>query len=481
MKLSALLKGVETQSAFQDVEIERVTDKDTEISKDSLFVCIDGNRYDGHSLAQKALKKGAAAVVTSRDLQVAGQIIVKDSRKAFALIAANYYRNPAKELKLIGITGTNGKTSTTFFIKQILEGLGVRCGIIGTVQNFSGEGTENSNLTTPEPMELHRLLRQMADNGCEYAVMEVSSQALAQQRVHGLRFSAAALTNITGEHLDYHHSMENYINAKLTLFNQSDFACVNIDDENSKNVLKSIKCPVKTYSAKSNSADYTAKNIVYDKNGVNYLFVGIDCIGKINVRIPGRFTVYNSLCATSVLLGLGHSIEEITGAAEEISTVKGRAETVPVPRSFRVMIDYAHTPDGLLNILNCVREITRGKIITVFGCGGDRDKTKRAKMGEIAGRYSDVAVVTSDNPRTENPLLIINDILCGMEKSRARLAVIENRRQAIEFALSKAKKGDTVLLAGKGHETYQIIGTEKIPFDEREVVKEYFNKNQEYV
>ncbi len=477
MKLSALLQGVETQSAFQDVEIERVTDKDTEISKNTLFVCIDGNRCDGHSLAEKALKSGAAYVVTSRDLQIDKQIVVADSRKALAIIAANYYGNPAKKLKIIGVTGTNGKTSTTFYIKQILDSLGHKCGIIGTVENSSGEGSEASILTTPEPMELHRLLMQMAENNCEYVAMEVSSQALSQQRVYGLRFSAAALTNITGDHLDYHINMENYINAKLTLFEQSDFACVNIDDENSQNALKSIRCPVKTYSALSNSADYTAKNIVYDKNGVNYLFVGLDCIGKINVRIPGRFTVYNSLCASSLLLGLGHSIDEITKALPDVTTVKGRAEIVEVPRSFRVMIDYAHTPDGLLNILNCVREVTRGRVITVFGCGGDRDKTKRAPMGEIAGKYSDVAVVTSDNPRTENPLLIINDILCGMEKSKARLAVIENRRQAIEFALSKARKGDTVLLAGKGHETYQIIGTEKIPFDEREIVKEFFNEN----
>lgn len=476
MKLSALLQGVETHTAFQDVEIERVTDKDTEISKNTLFVCIDGNRCDGHSLAQNALKNGAVYVVTSRDLQITEQIIVADSRKALAQIAANYHGNPAEKLKIIGITGTNGKTSTTFFVKQILEGLGHKCGIIGTVENFSGEDSEESILTTPEPMELHRLLKQMADNNCEYVAMEVSSQALAQQRVYGLRFSASALTNITGDHLDYHINMENYINAKLSLFEQSDFACVNIDDENSQNALESIKCPVKTYSAMSNGADYTAKNIVYNQNGVEYLFVGLDCIGKINVRIPGRFTVYNSLCATCLLLGLGHSIDEITQSAENISTVKGRAETVKIPRSFRVIIDYAHTPDGLLNILNCVREITQGRVITVFGCGGDRDKSKRAQMGEIAGQYSDIAVVTSDNPRTENPLLIINDILCGMEKSKARIAVIENRRQAIEFALSKAKKGDTVLLAGKGHETYQIIGTEKIPFDEREIVKEYFNK-----
>ncbi len=476
MKLSALLQGVETASSFQDVEIERVTDKDTEISKNTLFVCIDGNRCDGHSLAKNALKNGAVAVIASRDLKIDKQILVEDSRKALALIAANFYENPAKKLKIIGVTGTNGKTSTTFFIKQILEGMGHKCGIIGTVENSSGDDSECSILTTPEPMELHRLLKQMADNSCEYVAMEVSSQALSQQRVYGLKFSAAALTNITGDHLDYHINMENYINAKLQLFEQSDFACVNIDDENSRNAINSIRCQVKTYSAVSNRADYTAKNIVYDFNGVEFLLVGLECIGKINVRLPGRFTVYNSLCAACVLLGLGHSIDDITRAVKSITTVNGRAETVEIPRSFRVMIDYAHTPDGLLNILNCVREITTGRVITVFGCGGDRDRTKRALMGEIAGQYSDIAVVTSDNPRTENPLLIINDILCGMEKAKSRIAVIENRRQAIEFALGKARKGDTVLLAGKGHEVYQLIGTGKIPFDERKIVKEYFDK-----
>ena len=479
MKLSALLQGVETISSFQDVEIERVTDKDTEISKNTLFVCIDGNRCDGHSLVKLAIEKGAVAVVASRDLKISNQILVADSRKALAIIAANYYGNPAKRLKLIGVTGTNGKTSTTFFIKQILESLGHRCGVIGTVENLIGDSVETSVLTTPEPMELHRLLKRMADNDCEYVAMEVSSQALSQQRVHGLRFSASALTNITVDHLDYHINMENYINAKLTLFEQSDFACINIDDENSRNAINSIKCQVATYSALSNSADYTAKNIVYAQSGVEYLFVGLDCIGKINVQIPGRFTVYNSLCAACVLLGLGHSIDDIITAMVNITTIKGRAETVEIPRSFRVVIDYAHTPDGLFNILNCVREITNGRVITVFGCGGDRDKSKRAEMGEIAGRYSDMAVVTSDNPRTENPLLIINDILCGMEKAKSKIAVIENRRQAIEFVLSKARKGDTVLLAGKGHEDYQIIGTKKFPFDEREIVKEYFNKNQE--
>ncbi len=474
MKLSALLNDVETLNAFQDVEIERVTDKDTEVEKNTLFVCIDGERCDGHSLVQRAIEKGAVAVVTSRDLKIENQILVKNTRIALAEISANFYGNPAKKLKIIGITGTNGKTSTSYFVKAALENAGKSCGLIGTVENILGGYSESSALTTPEPLKLHRLLQKMVENGCEYCVMEVSSQALSQYRVYGIEFSVGALTNITPEHLDYHLNMEAYISAKLRLFEQCKAACVNADDVACAENMGKIKCPVKTYSAKSNRADYTAKNICHSNSGVEYLFVGLSCIGKIDVNALGTFTVYNTLCATAILLELGFDIESISSAIRGVGSALGRAETVEIPRDFTVLIDYAHTPDGLENILTSAREITKGRLILVFGCGGDRDKEKRSKMGEIAGRLADVSVVTSDNPRTENPLLIINDILCGMEKAKSRIAVIENRRQAIEFALSKAKKGDLVLLAGKGHETEQIVGREKIPFNEREIVKNYF-------
>lgn len=475
MKLSSLLKGVKTQDVYEERDVERVTDKDNEKLKNALFVCIDGNRCDGHSLAQKAIEKGAVAVVTNRDLGLREQIIVEDTRCALSQIASNYYKNPSKKLKIIGVTGTNGKTSTCFFIKNILEVLGIKCGIIGTVKTSWGNENHHSVLTTPEPMDLQRIFRSMVNSGCEYCVMEVSSQALAQKRVYGIEFCASALTNITPEHLDYHINMENYINAKYELFNQSDFVSVNIDDEVIKENIDKINCKKITYSTIDDKADYTAKNVVCNENGIRYEFVGMDCISRIQSQLYGRFTVYNTLCAVSVLINLGFDIEEISKAITNVNSVKGRAEIVPVNKKFTVMIDYAHTPDGLKNILSCVREITKGKVIVVFGCGGDRDKSKRAEMGRIAGEMSDIAVVTSDNPRNENPLLIINDILCGMEKSRARIAVIENRRQAIEFALEKARKNDIVLLAGKGHETYQIVGNEKIPFDEREIIKEYFN------
>lgn len=476
MKLSALLQGVKTLNAFEDVEIERVTDKDKDTNKNTLFICIDGNQYDGHKIAKTALLNGAVAVVTERDLKIEKQIIVENTRKAYSQIASNFYGNPTKKLKLIGITGTNGKTSTSFYIKNMLNSLGYKCGLIGTVENDFGNGKTESTLTTPEPMELQKLFRNMADNNCEYCVMEVSSQALAQKRVFGLEFEISVLTNITVDHLDYHITMENYINSKLQLFTNSRKAIVNIDDNNVKKILSRIECPVVTCSAIENKADYTAKNVLCNETYVQYELVGMNCIGRITVNLPGEFTVYNSLCAATVLLELGFSIDEISKSAEQIKKVKGRAEKVPVPKNFTVIIDYAHTPDGLENILNCVKGFAQGRIITVFGCGGDRDKSKRAEMGRIAGEMSNIAIVTSDNPRTENPLLIINDILGGMEKTKSKLAIIENRRQAIEFALSKARKGDVVLLAGKGHETYQIIGTEKIPFDEREIIKEYFKE-----
>ncbi len=474
MKLSSLLMGVKTQDVYEERDIERVTDKDNENLKNGLFVCVDGNRVDGHSLAKKALDNGAVAILTDRDLKIPQQIIVENTRRALSQIAANFYGNPSKSLKIIGVTGTNGKTSTCFYIKQILELSGKTCGIIGTVKNSFGDKDFNSVLTTPEPMELHKLFREMADNGCEYCVMEVSSQALSQQRVYGIDFVASALTNITPEHLDYHINMENYIDAKMELFKSSQFACVNLDDENIIENLQKIACKFYTYSAITDNADYTAKNVVINENGVKYEAVGIDCISRITTKLYGKFTVYNILCAVSILINLGFNIDVIANAIANLKSVKGRAEEVEISRNFKVLIDYAHTPDGLENILSAAREITKGKVILVFGCGGDRDKSKRAVMGKIAGNMANLVVVTSDNPRTENPLLIINDILCGMEKTKSKIAVIENRREAIHFALSKARTGDTVLLCGKGHEMYQIIGKEKIPFDEREIIKEYF-------
>lgn len=472
MKLSALLKGIETESRFADVEIERVTDKSDGNLKNALFVCIDGRRCDGHAMAREALKKGALAVVTERDIKIAEQIIVSDTRCALSEIAANFYGRPADCLHLIGVTGTNGKTSTAFFIKGILDAAGKKCGIIGTVKNNTGNGDTDAALTTPEPLELQRLFRETVDSGCEYCVMEVSSQALSQRRVCGLTFDVSVLTNITEDHLDYHGDMQSYIDAKLSLFNMSRAAIINLDDENIRSNLKRLNCPVKTFSAVSNRADYTARNIRCGIDGVRYELVSTNSISRVHSGVLGRFTIYNTACAMCTAAELGVNLDDASSAVSQLHGVDGRAEVVECDKPFTVMIDYAHTPDGLKNILNSVRELTDGRVITVFGCGGDREREKRAEMGRIAGELSDIAIVTSDNPRTENPILIINDILCGMEKIHAKLAVIENRREAIGFALKKARAGDLVLIAGKGHEKYQIIGNEKTEFDERKIVKE---------
>ena len=475
MKLSVLLQDLGVACMAADREVTFITDNSNKVADGCIFICIEGKRFDGHTKAKEALEKGAVAVVVQKDMGLKEQILVENTRAAYARLSAAFFGHPERKLRIIGVTGTNGKTSTCFFIKSILDSLGKKCGLIGTVENSWGNTKNQSILTTPEPMELNKLFSEMVKDGCEYCVMEVSSQALSQKRVHGINFCASAITNITPEHLDYHGCMENYINAKLELMGQSDFACINIDDELISENINKINCPVYSYSTIDNKADYTAKNIICNENGIRYEFVGFDFINRVESSLFGKFTVYNTLCAISVLVNLGFDIDKITKAIENISLVKGRCEIVPVPRKYTVMIDYAHTPDGLRNILSAVREITKGRIILVFGCGGDRDKLKRPEMGKIAGELSNIAVVTSDNPRNENPLLIINDILCGMEKSKAKIAVIENRRQAIEFALSKAKKGDIVLLAGKGHETYQVIGDTKIPFDERQIIKDYFN------
>lgn len=475
MKLSTLLNGVKTFSTFKDVEIEGITDKDTEIGEKTLFICINGDTFDGHLIA-KTKKINAVAIVTENDLHFENQIIVENSRKAYSIIASNFYDNAHKKLKLIGVTGTNGKTSTSHFIKNMLNDLGTKCGIIGTVGNVLGSEETTANLTTPEPMELHHLFNEMVKNGCEYCVLEVSSQSLAQYRVYGLNFEISVLTNITREHLDYHKNMENYIRSKLMLFKMSKQAIINIDDENVKNNLQRIGCNYFAVSTVSNSADFTAKNIDCNENGIKYELVGINCIGRVNASCVGQFNVINTLLAISTLIKLGFDFDQVINSASKLKNVKGRAEKVDVNTDFTVFIDYAHTPDGLENILNSICEFAKGRIITVFGCGGNRDASKRAEMGRIAEKKSHIVVVTSDNPRNENPLLIINDILSGFKKTKH--IVIENREHAIYYALKKAKKHDVVLIAGKGHEEYQIVGNEKIPFDERKIVKDFINRQE---
>ena len=472
MKLSQILENVKVKNEYIDVEITDVTADSRKVEKGSLFVCIKGASFDGHSVAEKMLEKGAACVVCERDLGLDRQVIVDDTRKAFSPICASFYANPTKQLKLIGLTGTNGKTTTTFLIKQILENTGKKVGLIGTVQNMVGNEVYPAHYTTPDPKELQSLFRKMADAGCEYCVMEVSSQALAQGRVEGIHFSVGAFTNLTQDHLDYHKTWENYFQAKKKLFYACDTAVTNIDDKYGLKIVGDCGCKVFTYAVDNMHADFAARNVHFASNGVRYELIG-ERIGRVNCPIPGRFSVYNSLCAASVASVLGIDFDDILTAIEKSKGVKGRVEVVPTPGTdYTVIIDYAHSPDGLENIITSLKEIAKGRVVTVFGCGGDRDKTKRPKMGKIAADLSDFCVVTSDNPRSEVPGEIIKDILVGMKDSKTPYQVVENRHEAIEWAMKHAQKDDIILLAGKGHETYQILPTGTIHFDEREVVNQ---------
>ena len=470
MKLGKILVNIPNE--LEDIELLGVTDDSRKVTKGSVFVCVKGPVSDGHDYALKAVQSGASVVVCERDLGLKNQIIVNDTHKALAQLSEAVYGFPLKKLKVIGVTGTNGKTSVCTMIREILEHSGYKTGVIGTVANIIGEEVLPAKNTTPGTVELRELFSKMVEAGCEYAVMEVSSHALDQRRVEGITFEAGVFTNLTQDHLDYHLTMENYFEAKKKLFSMSKTAIINIDDEYGVKLLSDITEKVATYSIKNDNATFTAKNIRYKADGVNYEMVGFGIIGRVQLKIAGAFSVYNSLAAGVCAKELGLPINEITEALSEVQGVKGRAEVVPTGRDFTVIIDYAHTPDGLQNILRTFRDIPKNRLVVLFGCGGDRDTTKRPKMGAIAARLADFVIVTSDNPRTENPEDIIKDITAGMKSIATPYKVIENRIKAIKFAIANAKSGDIIVLAGKGHETYQIVGKDTLHLDEREVVYE---------
>lgn len=473
MKVSELLDGINYEGFFTDVDVLNVTDDSRKVVKGSAFVCIKGLNFDGHTKASDAILKGASVIISEEPTGVPNEVVVKNSRSAYALICANFFGKPSEKIKIIGITGTNGKTSTAFILSDILNRVGRKCGIIGTVKNFDGEKCYPSHLTTPDPIELSKLFSDMVKNECEYCVMEVSSQALDQRRLEGINFELAIFTNLTEDHLDYHKNFDNYLKAKRILFTQAKNALVNVDDVYAQNLIEGLHfLNLKKYSIDNNDADFIAKNIVYEPTKVRYEIMYNNELGRCCFAAPGKFSVYNSLAAVSAALMLGILFDKIQDALKVAQGVKGRAEVVETGTDYTILIDYAHTPDGLENILNAVKQNANGKIITVFGCGGDRDKTKRPLMGEAVGNISDIAVITSDNPRTEAPEKIIDDIIPGVIKTKAKYKVVINRTEAIRYALKIAKKDDVVILAGKGHEDYQIIGTEKIHYDEREIIKD---------
>ena len=465
---------------IKSIDITSIAYDSRKVTENGLFVCIKGYETDGHKYAQTAADNGAALIVAEDKIEVDVPVVyVENSRRALAELACTFYSNPSEKFSLVGITGTNGKTTITYLIKSILEAAGKEVGVIGTNQNIIGDKlllTKSTTPTTPNSLELQQLFTEMNHYGAEYVVMEVSSHALELDRVHGCKFDVGVFTNLTQDHLDFHKTMENYLNAKAKLFSMSGKGVVNYDDDGGKAIVGKAECADILKTGLCGNCDLKAENIKITSRGSQFDMIYNGERYDVSVAIPGEFSVYNALCAAGAALQLGISIEDIIKGLKNATGVVGRVEVVPTDTDYTVIIDYAHTPDGLMNIINCVKGFAEGRVITLFGCGGDRDNTKRPVMGEIAGNLSDLCIITSDNPRTEDPDSIINEIEQGIKRTDGEYIKITNRREAIGYALDIAKKGDVIILAGKGQETYQIIGKEKFDFDERiEVYKHLKN------
>ncbi|MEA4934855.1 MAG: UDP-N-acetylmuramoyl-L-alanyl-D-glutamate--2,6-diaminopimelate ligase [Lawsonibacter sp.] len=478
MKLRDLLARVPLMGGTPnlDMEIFSISYDSRILEPGALFVALSGDKTDGHRYIQAALEKGAAAILCQTPPAYPGPwLITEDTRLALALVSINWFGRPGDEMTLIAVTGTNGKTTTSSLIKEMLEGvLGAKVGLVGTNRNMVGQMELSAHRTTPESYELQELLRRMADNGCTHVVMEASSHALVQHRTAGLTFDVGVFTNLTQDHLDYHHTMEEYRHAKGLLFTQCRCAVLNLDDEAGRWYLERIDCPAFTYSENRAQADLMARNIRLFPSHVEFEAVTLGHISRVHLPIPGGFSIYNALAALATGLCLELKLDFLATALRCVHGVKGRVEVVPVPRAYTVIIDYAHSPNALENILMTARDFTAGRLICLFGCGGDRDKTKRPIMGAIAQELADLVVVTSDNPRTEDPEAILSDILVGMDQDSDKIRVEPDRRTAISWALEKGQPGDVIVLAGKGHETYQEINGIQYHMDEREIVADWF-------
>ncbi len=475
MKLEQLLQSIEPLEILgsTDVEITGIAYDSRKVQPGSLFVCIKGYQSDGHLYTKSAVERGAAAIVCQDEIGGVNVpvIRVKNSRKALSFLSAAWYGNPSSKMKMIGITGTNGKTTCTYLVKGILENCGYKVGLIGTNQNMIGAEVLKSERTTPESLELNELLYDMHEKGCNYVVMEVSSHSLYLDRVAEIHFDVGVLTNITQDHLDFHKTMDAYANAKALLFSRCDVAVINKDDAR-YDLMAQKAGQVISYGITSD-CDLKATDIEINRNGTSFRVHTKEESYLSLLPIPGRFSVYNALAAIGVGMACGIPSGFMKLALKQQKGVKGRLEIVETGTDYTVIIDYAHAPDGLYNVLSTINEFKEQRVITLFGCGGDRDKTKRPIMGKIAGELSDYVIVTSDNPRTEDPFAILKDVEAGVKETDCPYEVIENRIQAIRHGMDIARPGDILLLAGKGHETYQILRDRTIHLDEREVVLEY--------
>jgi UDP-N-acetylmuramoyl-L-alanyl-D-glutamate--2,6-diaminopimelate ligase len=481
---AALPAGARIAGGGEEREIVDIAFDSRLAGPGTLFFCIRGSSADGHDFAPAVVAAGAVALVVERELDVAvPQLVVPDSRRAMGPIAARFFGEPSAELLMIGVTGTNGKTTTAFLLRAILEAAGTSCGLLGTVKRIVGGRDEEVERTTPEAIDLQRTFRRMLDAGDRACVMEVSSHALALGRADAIDFDAAAFTNLTQDHLDFHADMDDYYAAKRLLFEPGEggrapgAAAVNVDDPYGRRLIADLRgaAPrLTTFSAAGHLADLTAHGVAFDAAGASFALHGSGAPRRVKLGLPGHFNVENALAALAAALAVGVGLDDAVAALAVAEPVPGRMEPIDAGQRFDVLVDYAHTPDSLENVLAAARRLTRGRLICAFGCGGDRDAAKRPLMGRAGAELADLAIVTSDNPRSEDPEAIIEQILAGVPADRRGTVEVEvDRRAAIALAIARAAPDDLVVIAGKGHEQGQeLAGGRKIPFDDREVARE---------
>ncbi len=486
MELTQLINSVKTIQVIGEVQRKDVSGiyyDSRKVQKNSVFVAIKGYKTDGHHFILDAINKGAIAIILEDNLSVPDEIFIHDKiakilvsncRIALAEISNSFFKEPSKKIKLIGITGTNGKTTTSYFVKSILENVGLNVGLVGTIANYIGEKEIKSSMTTPESSDLNELIFEMINEKCSHAVMEVSSHSLALSRVYDLNFSAAIFTNLTLDHLDFHQNFENYLNAKKILFdslNESAFGIFNLDDANSRRLISNSKAKLFSFGTKID-ADFLLKDIKYDLNGTSFVIEHNKKNYNASTSLVGEFNAYNAIAAFAATSLLGVDKEKAIEGIRKTKQVPGRFEVIGAG-SKKIIVDYSHTPDSLEKALNAIRKIVKDEhpIYTVFGCGGNRDKSKRPLMGKIASDQSKLAIVTSDNPRFEEPFQIIEEIKSGIGKNNYK--VIESREEAIQFAIQNSEEDAVILIAGKGHENYQEIQGVRKHFSDKEIAEKF--------
>lgn len=477
MKLCEVMKGIAYRGTPADCEVKDVMSDSRKVSAGSVFVCIEGRSFDGHTAAAAMLEKGACAVVTQRPLGLANELVVDDTRLAYARMCQNFFGNPQKGLTLVAVTGTNGKTTVTSIVKQALCNLGIQTGLIGTICCEIGDMVIPAKFTTPEAWDICALFARMRAAGCTHVVMEASSQALEQGRLLGLEFDCAVFTNLTQDHLDYHGTMEHYYQAKKILFGSAKHAVVNVDDPYGLRLAREIRIPLTTVSIEKEGADCCATGINCSIGGVSFTVSGKGFMERVSFPMPGLFSVHNALCAVCALFAIGVDKKAACAAVSGTKGVKGRSEVL-YHGDFTVICDFAHTGDALKQLLSSIKPFVKGRMVTLFGCAGDRDPKKRPAMAQAAGTYSDFVVLSSDNPRTEDPLTIIDEVRPYLAETGVKFTAIPDRYYAIRWALEQLGTDDVLVLCGKGHEDYQVIDGCTIYLDEHQLVREFLETKE---